>query len=588
MVSNIKSLVFSVFVVFLISFNATADLTSLQASIDRNPVMEREPFVLKIEANDSINTNDLDLSPLQNGPFTVGRTATGSQTQIINGSMTRTTTWSVVLVAKQAGEFTIPSFQLNGVKSQPIKVTVVKPSNNGIQRNESIFIDNTLSPQKVYVQQSIKLTTKLYVSPQVELQSGRLSEPTLQGAIIKQHGKDKDSTEIVNGIRYRVIERVYTITPQASGQFTVESPEFNGDVTSRNSRRSSFSSFIQSKPVSAYGENFEIDVLPIPADYVGAWLPSDLVQLNEEWTPTQNTVEVGEPITRTYTLTALNVSEEQLPEIKSEYPSEFSVYPDKSETHSVIRDNALVSQRVSSEAIVANRPGTYTLPAVKLSWFNTKIRRIETATLPERVIKVTPSANAAIPVPPPVGVKADSDESSSVATPQDRTECNCDAVGISTSVNNYWLWLGLSVVGWLGAICFAILYLFEKRKHHQRRFSTGVNYSQGSTQNFDLASLKRACLAHQPEQTYQLLKAWAAIHKPECRHMHDFENNVHEDLKQQIRLLAKARFGHQKNDTGQGQPAWRGEALWQAIEAENKGANEQTAAHSNLPPLNPS
>ncbi|QTH63696.1 protein BatD [Psychrosphaera ytuae] len=588
MVSNIKSLVFSVFVVFLISFNATADLTSLQASIDRNPVMEREPFVLKIEANDSINTNDLDLSPLQNGPFTVGRTATGSQTQIINGSMTRTTTWSVVLVAKQAGEFTIPSFQLNGVKSQPIKVTVVKPSNTGLQRNESIFIDNTLSPQKVYVQQSIKLTTKLYVSPQVELQSGRLSEPTLQGAIIKQHGKDKDSTEIVNGIRYRVIERVYTITPQASGQFTIESPEFNGDVTSRNSRRSSFSSFIQSKPVSAYGENFAIDVLPIPADYVGAWLPSDLVQLNEEWTPTQNTVEVGEPITRTYTLTALNVSEEQLPEIKSEYPSEFSVYPDKSETHSVIRDNALVSQRVSSEAIVANRPGTYTLPAVKLSWFNTKIRRIETATLPERVIKVTPSANAAIPVPPPVGVEAESDESSSVATPQDQTECNCDAVGISTSVNNYWLWLGLTVVGWLGAICFAILYLFEKRKHHQSRFSTGVNYSQGSTQNFDLASLKRACLAHQPEQAYQLLKAWAAIHKPECRHMRDFENSVHEDLKQQIRLLAKARFGHQQNDTGLSQPVWRGEALWQAIEAENKGANEQTAAHSNLPPLNPS
>lgn len=315
MVSSFKAfhtnqirLLFSAFVL-LLSFQVSANI-ELNASVDRNPVMERESFVLKIEANDSVNTNDLDLSSLQRTGFIVGRTATGSQTQIINGSIQKSTTWSVVLTAKQQGTYTIPALKLANASTSPIEVNVVRASSSKDYKDESIFIKNTLETSNLYVQQSVKLTTKLYISPQVQLQSGSLSEPTLEGALIQQQGKDKDATEIINGIRYRVIERIYTITPQSSGDFTVVSPTFNGDVTAPSRRRSAFSSFSQSKPVTAFGQDFTINVQPIPTSYTGVWLPSSIVQLNEEWSPSKDTFDVGEPITRTITLTALNVNEE--------------------------------------------------------------------------------------------------------------------------------------------------------------------------------------------------------------------------------------------------------------------------------------
>lgn len=604
----VNSTLFSiiVFIGLCLSFTAHASVTRLDASIDRNPVMEREPFVLKIEANGSVNTNDLDLSILNKTTFRVGRTATGSQTQLINGSLSRSTTWSIQLVADSAGKHIIPPFELNGVKSKPITVTVVKVSQQNTGPNESIYITNQLQGQKVYVQQSIKLITKLHISPQVELQSGRLSEPSLEDAIIKQHGKDKDTTEIINGIRYRVIERVYTITPQSSGSFTILSPQFNGDVTSRNGRRSSFSSFIQSKPVAAQGKNFEIEVLPIPVDYQGPWLPSDLVQLNEEWQPATDTVEVGEPITRTYTLTALNVSEEQLPEIKSVYPAEFSVYPDKSETHSVVRNNALVSQRVSSEAIVANKPGTYTLPEITVNWFNAKIRKAQKATLPSRTITVVPSSNPQ--GIPQSGIPAMSSQSSQVMNNDcacaDRTESVTKPVqsgptGASSSlkdvtsltigetkVSSFVIWT-LMAIGWLGFITFGLLYL--KNKQRGLNQATTQQHDGGArslaTHGFDINELKRACLSHQPNQAHALLVEWAKTYKPNARSFSHFQQMISNELKAEITRLEQFKYSDSHSLKT---PGWQGEKLWQAIEAQLKTVDLEKTESSDLPPLNPS
>ena len=357
--------------------STTWAVTKLTAHVDRNPVMERESFVLEIVADDSVSSAKLDLSPLNSTGFTVGRTASSSQTQIINGSISKSTTWSIVLVAMNAGEYRIPSFELDGVKSQPLTVEVIKTTQNAGQANQPIFLRNTLEQDTLYLQQTVKLVTRLYFSPQVELQSGTLSDPILDEAIVQQQGKDKETSEILSGVRYRVIERVYTVTPQASGEFVLKSPAFNGEVASGNRRRSMFSTFTQTKPVSAFGDDMTIEVKPIPEDYQGTWLPSELVQLNEEWQPEKTEFEVGEAITRTFTLTALNVNKEQLPDIEGQYPSGFKVYPDQSESHSVLRKNALVSQRVSSEAIVANQAGEFELPAVSISWFNTKTRRQE-------------------------------------------------------------------------------------------------------------------------------------------------------------------------------------------------------------------
>ena len=63
------------------------------------------------------------------------------------------------------------------------------------------------------------------------------------------------------------------------------------------------------------GEDIKLNVKPIPIDYQGQWLPSELLSLHQEWQPSPDEFKVGEPITRTITLTVAGLSEEQLPEI---------------------------------------------------------------------------------------------------------------------------------------------------------------------------------------------------------------------------------------------------------------------------------
>ena len=142
-----------------------------------------------------------------------------------------------------------------------------------------------------------------------------------------------------------MIERTYAISPQKSGELILKSPIFSGEIMKPSARRSNFLSFGESKPVSVIGEELPISVLPIPKAYQGTWLPSELLSLHQEWQPTPDSFIVGEPITRTITLTAAGLSEEQLPEINMVVPHGLKVYPDQAELHTAMNNNRLVSQK---------------------------------------------------------------------------------------------------------------------------------------------------------------------------------------------------------------------------------------------------
>ena len=544
-------------------------MTKLTASVDRNPVMERESFVLEVVADDSVNSDELDLSPLDGTGFIVGRTASSSQTQIINGAVSKTTSWSIVLVARQAGEFQIPAFELQGVKSQPISVRVVKSSAKPGQSNQPIFLKNDIEQQSLYLQQAVKLVTRLYFSPQVELQSGSLSDPVLDGAIIQQQGKDKETSEIIMGVRYRVIERVYTVTPQTSGSFTIQSPTFNGEVASGNRRRSMFSAFTQTKPVTAFGEDINIDVAPIPDDYAGTWLPSEIVQLNEEWQPEKDQFEVGEAITRTFTLTALNVSEAQLPEVTGTYPVGFKVYPDQSESHSVLRQNALVSQRISSEAIVANQAGEFELPAVSISWFNTKTRRQETAQVPARTVTIVPaSQNSALATAPTTNAPAmTSTQACPVECPTSLVESDTDP---ASSPFTDWL----MALGWLLWLLTALLWFITRKAGSKTN-----NKLLETKRSFSLTNLRAACKNNDANATRHELIAWGQAQFGHVHNLAELEAKLPSKLQREIRRLNLSQYSKSPQ-------AWHGDALWQLVKNYHAECSKTRQASNSLAPLN--
>ena len=555
--------------------------STLTATLDRNPVMEREPFVLEVTADGSLDRDVLKVSELNSSGLSIGRVSTSSQTQIINGDFSRTTTWRIIITAQKAGQYQIPSFEIDGVRSQPIKLNVVKMTNQKSSTNEPIFLKNTLDKQQLYLQESLSLVTRLYISPQVNLQSGTLSEPELEGAFIKQQGKDKDSSDIVNGIRFRVIERIYSVTPQASGDFTLKPPTFNGEV-SVNNRRQSFFNMAQTQPISAFSEDLKIKVLPIPAHYSGTWLPSTLVQLNEEWQPDKNQFEVGEAITRTFTLTALNVNEEQLPDVKGQYPDSFNLYPDQSESHSVLRQNALVSQRVNSEALIANQPGTYTLPEVRLNWFNTKTQQAQVAILPARTIEVLASANASTQSPNQ-NASLSSNNSKMLANENDHSsnaDCPVAEKTITkhnnTVLDSMLLWSGW--ITWLATLMVGLL-LFKSSKLTTHSNQSPPLESPSSQPNYNKSKLKKACQSNESQLARQQLLLWAQNRFTNVITLSELQVLVSAELSQQISLLEQSKYSANKSQ-------WKGAPLWNTLIAFEKSQTKSTKSTSVLPPLN--
>ncbi|AUI81880.1 BatD family protein [Alteromonas macleodii] len=387
-----RALLQSTLIVFLLtlllSTAAYADVNSLEATIDRNPVMLDEAIRLTVTADGSAERDAFDSSPLLKD-FVVGRTSVSSQTSIVNFDTKRTTVWTTTLFPRKEGTFTIPSLTIEGKSTKPIQVKVI-PVQEQSNVARDYFVTTDIDVKEAYLNQQLLYTVKLFLSSNIE--RGSLQAPEMQNAEITQLGEDKQYTDIVNGRRYQIIERQFAVVPQASGEFTLRGPIFTGEVMAANTNQR-FGFFNRTQQINRVGPDITVDIKPIPQGIDYPWLPSEMVRVDEEW-PQGDSFVAGEPVTRIVTLTALGVVEEQLPDIPEFYPPNFKLYPDQSNTTTVEKDQSLISQRQTSLAIIPTQPGNFVLPEITIPWFNTLTQQTEYATIPARSITVAPASGA--------------------------------------------------------------------------------------------------------------------------------------------------------------------------------------------------
>ena len=481
----------------------TYALTNVTASIDANPTMSNESIVLTVIADDSVERDSLDTSPLLKD-FILARTEVSSQTSMINFKTTRTTTWQIVLIPRQTGNLIIPALTIDSHQSKAINLQVIEQGSTAKStQQQNIFVTAELSANDVYVQQLLTLTIKLHIG--IQLQRGSLTEPSLTNATIEQIGKDIESDGIVKGKRYRIIERTYAITPEQSGEFTLNTPMFSGDVMVQSTRRSGFLSFGETKPINILGKKLSLKVRPIPESYpidaTSSWLPSELLTLHQEWQPVssqgKNTFKVGEPITRTITLTAAGLGKAQLPKITMNVPNGLKIYPDQAEVHSNLTKERLISQKRQNFALVASHAGEYTLPKITIAWWNTVTNQYQQAILPEQTITVLP--NKDLPQSPTVNKPMATNILSDALSVKKESVPLTQPVIIEKAGYLQWLFLALWIITLLAWISH-ILYLKRNNAHTQNIRPKKVN-------NHYLA-LMAACKQNNAEQALNLILPW--------------------------------------------------------------------------------
>lgn len=525
--------------------------TQLKASVDKNPAMYGEAILLQIVLDEKVDAGALDFAVLE-ADFRVSGPSVSQSMQIINGQSSQSTTWQLSLFPRRTGTLTIPAFKIGSASSSSISIEVL-PATQSADQGAELFLENSFSADSVFVQQMLYYEIKIYFKG--ELQRGNLSQPELAGAEIEQVGKDIENSEIVNSERYQTITRRYSVVPQKSGSLQLAAPFFNGEMIDRDNSRYDY--FARTKAVSAEGKALTLEVKALPDGQQQQWLPSELVALTEEWTPANGQLIQGEPVTRTITLTAMDLADHQLPDLDIGTVSGAKIYPEQPQSRKAERKGRIVAQKVFSFAIIADKSGELVMPEVRVPWWNTKTNQPDVAILPAITLQVNPNPQ-----------QAETTETETIVTET--------AAPMAEPVSDWhfsystWLFLGL----WLATAAMWALQQWYQQP------TTEPKPEKASELRFNSRKLKAACQQNDVAQAREHLLRWAQqLIDPNIESLSDILSFLPDGaLKSQIQQLSYQ--GYQPEGL-----RWQGHAL---LEAWAHFQHQPATKSDELTPLYPS
>ena len=362
---------------------------ALTASLDRSSVYDNESVQLTLRVDAQVGNVQLDVSAL-NSDFEIISNNRQQQYTVSNGRAESSTEWNLVLIPRRTGKLVIPSLNLRGEVSNALELKV-QPSAGRSSTSANvrpIFAEAVVDKNSVYVQQQILLTLRLYTS--VSLTDYNLTPLTVDGAIVRQVAENQYQKR-VDGRDYLVIEVRYAVFPQISGELTIPAQRFGAFEAPRQRQ---FGGFRQrGNQVLRNTESKRIEVLQRPAKIAGdQWMPSAQVELTETWSSDLGELRVGEPVTRSITITAEGLTGAQIHPLNFAAADDHRVYPDKAQLETRNTDDGALGVRIESMALVPNREGQIQLPALEVAWWNTRTGQPERTVLAGRVLQIAAAA----------------------------------------------------------------------------------------------------------------------------------------------------------------------------------------------------
>ena len=332
-----------------------------------------------------------DLSPLQ-AVLAVSGQDQRTYRENINGRKRSVYELSLNVFPRQEGEISTGVLKVNG---QEIEAAILKVEGSSISANLPVSFDASVNVYDVYPQEVLLYTVKL--TDGAGLLKPQLSNPVIEGARVVQLNMDKSYQDYQDNQRIHIFERTYAVIPEKSGYLTIPPLELYGSVSTRGqdymgdlfAQGMLFDGFsspqrsirLETKPI-------QIKVLEKPTDWKGWWLPSKDVRLMAD-DVIPDTVSVGDSITRTIRLTALNTIAEALPVLKQSPIEGMKVYPSPEQRETIQTPVGDIQGVITlSVVFVPVQGGELKLPALELPWFNTKTGKMEKAFIPEKNILV--------------------------------------------------------------------------------------------------------------------------------------------------------------------------------------------------------
>lgn len=532
---------------------AWSALAAVIATVDRADVEVNESFTLKVLVDTDVDVEP-DASALETD-FIVGQRGRLSNTTIENGQIRRSRTWTYVLMPRRAGDLVIPPVIVGSEQSNPLHI-VVAPQSNALPGEADIFVSTEVDYAESFVQAQVLYTVKVYRS--VATRQPRLSEPQLGGVdvLIELAGEERSYESILNGKNYNVVERVYALFPQESGELSISPARFEARVLrgGRITGRKVFES-----------EALTVTVNPIPAPPAefpdAAWLPAKSLELSEEWSREPDRLPAGEPITRHVTVTALGQLATQIPVIEPAIADGVKIYADKPELRVTAEPGGIRATRKDQYAMIGILAGVIELPELKLPWWNIDAGEWQVASLPSRSLTILPSGETA--PPPPV-------------EPQIESPFEAETTPVQSD-----FWRRASE-GLIALWVLTVLLWWWSRRPEKMPKEPEPPLIHKQQAKF-LKAARKAALVEDAVTVKAALLSWGRLQWPNDwpRSIGDIASRVSDPLATELNTLCSSSYG----PNGE---SWNGKDLAMALRAfAGKTGDENSTKSDELPPLMP-
>lgn len=502
---------------------SAAGWTAVRAQLERATVQEGETLTLSIESDERQSAARPDLAPLRKD-FDVLGTSTSSETRVVNGSRSDRTRWLVRLQPRHAGTLDIPAITVGGEHTAPLVLEVTRMSPQASdQRSKHVFLEVEAAGagNSIYVQQQIPYTVRLYYDD--TLMTGELSAPDPADAVVEQLGEEQRYTAMRDGREYNVVERHYAIAPEKSGALRIPSATFRGraavaqagqsrtdggdDLMARVLRGTPFANdpFFNGsmgarmtfgdpgQPVVARGREILLDVQPRPAGAQGHWLPAEQITLHDSWQDSPPQLKVGEPVTRTVTISAKGLAAAQIPPLSFAQPGDARTYPEAPENQSRTDGKTIYGISKQSVTYIPTAQGRLDVPPIELAWWDTRSNTQSRAVLPGREFMVGAGAAGGQSAPPPASA-AVGPQSMPAATPAIADNAP-HSVSLTERLLTHRMWLG-GVVAVLAAVILAGVAFVRARRRGRKSGAAATRADPVPRRSSAMRALRLACASN--------------------------------------------------------------------------------------------
>lgn len=342
-----------------------------------------------------------------------------SYTSIVNGktSHVNNMTYTYIVMPKREGTFTLPgaSVTIKGKSytSNTLSIKVLpqdksgsnkqlqqgssrSASNKGSQiSSKDLFLVGNLSKTKIYEQEAVLLTYKLYVAS-VSVSSIRpVKIPDFSGFHSQEldlSNSDRWDLENYQGRNYRtaILQQV-VLYPQRSGKLAIEPAQYEVSVEQPMELEDPFDAFFNMRTSNTVRKNISSPSISVDVNSLPAGKPLDFSgavgDFNLSASINTNEVKANEAVTIKLILSGTgNMKLISSPEV--DFPSDFEVYDPKVEDQFRLTANGLSGNRVIEYLAIPRHEGNFKIDPIKFSYFDLKSKTYKTLTTQEFNLKV--------------------------------------------------------------------------------------------------------------------------------------------------------------------------------------------------------